>query len=42
MKKRYEKPHMEVMQIGVSQFLCYSGGLSAPAYNNYGFEDNDE
>ena len=32
MKKRYEKPQMEVVQIGESLFLCYSGGLGAPEF----------
>jgi hypothetical protein len=36
MKKIYEKPQMEVVQIGVSQFLCTSknsGEFGAPEFN---------
>ena len=36
MKKRYEKPQMEVVQIGVSQFLCTStnsGEFGAPGFD---------
>ena len=36
MKKIYEKPQMEVVQIGVSQFLCIStnsGEFGAPEFN---------
>ena len=35
MKKKYEKPQMEVVQIGVSQFLCIStnsGEFGAPPF----------
>ena len=35
MKKKYEKPQMEVVQIGVSQFLCIStnsGEFGAPLF----------
>lgn len=35
MKKIYEKPQMEVVQIGVSQFLCTSknsGEFGAPPF----------
>lgn len=36
MKKIYEKPQMEVVEIGVSQFLCMStnsGEFGAPGFN---------
>ena len=36
MKKIYEKPQMEVVKIGVNQFLCTStnsGEFGAPGFN---------
>lgn len=39
MKKIYEKPQMEVVEIGVSQFLCMStnsGEFGAPEFNPEG------
>ena len=42
MKKRYEKPQMEVVQIGVSQFLCMSnnsGEFAAPEF--FGNNESD-
>ena len=45
MKKIYEKPQMEVVEIGVSQFLCMStnsGEFGAPEFNPDDFDRVDK